>query len=128
MTETHNGYTNYETWHTAMMIDQDPGEIEYWRQKIADLEQDYTPEGEVLNREEWVTYRLASALKDHYEEIMYDIIEKGISNCMFTALLTAGFQEIDWTDIAKTMKGAYVESLNPRKGLSWDDDDKDDED
>jgi hypothetical protein len=95
----YNGWTNYETWCTALWIDNDQGEQEAVRELAQDAYDNPAVNQFVagLDRlERLQTMKLVETLKDHIEEQWPDL---GAS--MWADLLNASFGEIDWYDLAR---------------------------
>lgn len=98
----YNGWTNYETWHTKLAIDNDGGSYRYWVDAVKEIREsaDENPERDYPGQEyrDYVVGRIARRLKDEIEEGLPEIEDP-----MYSALLRAGFDEIDWFEIANSM-------------------------
>jgi hypothetical protein len=84
---THNGYTNYETWSVALIIDNDQGLQDECRALVK------KHPGEVRK-----------VLKDWVENSYYDLLDKAGEEgfaLLLRQLATSGLQEVDWYDIAR---------------------------
>lgn len=80
MTESYNGWTNWETWNCALWMDQD---ADYWLEE--------------LKNHRNVT-SLAEAIKSSFE----DMADEYYSCPGFLAdLVNAGLREVNWTEIAE---------------------------
>ena len=109
----YHGYTNYETWATALWIDNEQGSSE---QAVAaarecleesvdgGLRSEFTPES--VTDADLARYELANRLKDWIEEAMPDV---GAS--LAADLLGAALAEVDWDDLARHYLGAAEEVL-----------------
>ncbi|KKK90141.1 hypothetical protein LCGC14_2726060 [marine sediment metagenome] len=94
---TCNGWTNYETWVTALWMDNEEytQEIQQaWkRQAIA------TPKNEVWTKEETERFTLADIIKDYVEE--NNPLASDAS--MYSDLMRAAIQEVNWQEIADSI-------------------------
>jgi hypothetical protein len=98
MTDTYNGWTNYETWVANLWLDQ---EDTYWNEQALQIL------SEEKNDKEDAAYTLMYVLKGHYEEFM-PVIEG-----MYADLLGAGLSRINWYEIAKhIVDGLDVEVID----------------
>lgn len=98
----YNGWTNYETWHTKLVMDNDEGNYRYWREAVKEIraEADSDSERDYPGQEyrDYVVGRIARKLKDEITENAPEIKDP-----MYSALLNAGLDEIDWFEIANAM-------------------------
>lgn len=96
--KTYNGWTNYETWVTALWLDNDEGSQNYWRE-IAQECRDQAPSSSRV-KEGYVTvegetrYTLAERLKEEITDAS-PLPDAGL----FTDLLGAALQEVNWYEI-----------------------------
>ena len=81
----YNGWTNYETWNVKLWLDNDEGTYD---------------ETQHMARGARDELELADELKSYVEDMMPDL---GAS--MFSDLLGAAMQEVNWQEIA----AAYIE-------------------
>lgn len=88
--QTYNGWKNYETWVTALWIDNDYGSYQYRCELVEQVKE------ECEEQEERKNY-LASVLKNWIEE------QNPLADCanVFTDLLNSALSEIDWQEIAE---------------------------
>ena len=78
---TYNGWTNYETWSVALLLDNDEGSQDYWRDRAEELD----------------TYELGQELKDEHDEG-----NPLTGNCdVFDQLLSAALSEVNWYEVAE---------------------------
>lgn len=100
----YNGWTNYETWVTKLWLDNSEADQEIQRelakQAIA------TPKADVWTREETNKYTLADLLKDHIEDTNP---LRGDAN-LYSDLMSAALQEIDWAEIAEAILEDWFET------------------
>lgn len=98
----YNGWTNYETWVTALWVDNEQGtynaRVEFVREWLAE------DDGDVETR----AVRLGDALKDWIEEwpVLAAVSERA---SIASDLLGAALAEINWKEIAENWM-AEVES------------------
>ena len=86
----YNGWNNYETWATALWIDNDYGSYQYRCELVEQVKKEHE---EKENRENC----LASNLKDWIES------QNPIADSanLFTDLLNSALSEVDWQEIAE---------------------------
>lgn len=89
--QNYNGWTNYETWLTALWIDNDYGTYSYRCDLVKKIKEECLDE---KNRQ----HKLAASLKDWIEE-QNPLIENAN---LFSDLLNSALSEIDWNDIAES--------------------------
>jgi hypothetical protein len=87
--DNYNGWTNYETWVTALWIDNDQSSYNYRRFLAEQVRKEHKEERDRVNC-------LASSLSDWIEE-MNPLA--GQAN-LFCDLLNAALAEVDWYEIA----------------------------
>ena len=86
----YNGWNNYETWATALWIDNDYGSYQHRCELVARAKEEHEDEEE---RQDC----LASNLKDWIES-QNPLIEYA---SLFTDLLNSALSEVDWQEIAE---------------------------
>jgi hypothetical protein len=86
----YNGWNNYETWATALWIDNDYGSYQYRCELVEQVKEEHEDEDEQESC-------LASSLKDWIEE-QNPLTE---SASLFTDLLNSALSEVDWQEIAE---------------------------
>ena len=109
----YNGWKNYETWVTALWIDNDQGTYNYAREVVAETLADadvgwptMAPSG---------TIQVADALKEWAEEAFIDpITEQGTTyptgSGLHIDLLRSAWGEVDWYEIAENYISEQVEA------------------
>jgi len=104
------GWTNYETWHTALIVGNSQGDIEYWNERIEELI-GQAPEMEMVKDNIWPVdrapvYTLAEEIKGWLEDIAaeYELPD------ILAGLLTAGMGEVDYTELAEIWVRDYKEN------------------
>ena len=88
--KTYNGWKNYETWATALWIDNDYGSYQHRCELVEQAKEEHKDEDERENC-------LASSLKDWIEE--QNPLAGNAS--VFADLLNSALSEIDWYEIAE---------------------------
>ena len=83
---TYNGWTNYSTWRVNLEIFDG-----------------HDPEGFDLDQS---AYRLGKDLREYAEQLIEDTSIEGLARDYALAFL----RDVNWTDIAKHMIDAYIES------------------
>lgn len=96
MCNEYNGYTNYETWLTALWIDNEQG-LQETIQEYAQEAYNDAEASEYLSREEKATGDLAKQIEDLIDELNPLISDASL----FSDMLNAAFREVDYSDIAK---------------------------
>ena len=86
----YNGWNNYETWVTALWIDNDYSSYQYRCELVEQIKKEH----EEKNKQENC---LASSLKDWIEE-QNPITE---SASLFADLFNSALSEVDWQEIAE---------------------------
>jgi hypothetical protein len=87
---SYNGWVNYETWVTALWLDNEQSSYTDWRERAQSAFEN--AEGDREN----AGYALAQELKDEISNSS-DIPESGL----FADLVNAALSEVDWDEIAK---------------------------
>jgi hypothetical protein len=103
--ETHNGWSNYETWVVNLWIDNDQGSQEFWRENATEAyfnaEADKT-----FNKEERAALDLMETLKTVFEE------NNPLSAPdLYTNLLNSALSQVNWHEIAKHLIDAALEEI-----------------
>ena len=88
--KTYNGWKNYQTWVTALWIDNDYGAYQYRCELVEQVKEAHEEKDDRENS-------LASSLKDWIEE---QNPLAGNAN-VFTDLLNSALSDIDWQEIAE---------------------------
>ena len=86
MSNTYNGWTNYETWNVKLWMDNDEGSYQYWRDTAHGIAGAHNEEAQ-----------LADQLKSEHEEAMPEL------NGTYSDLLRAALGEVNWYEIAENM-------------------------
>lgn len=88
--KTYNGWKNYQTWVTALWIDNDYGSYQYRCELVEQVREEHKEEEDRENC-------LASSLKD-WIEAQNPIAEDA---SVFVDLLNSALFEVDWHEIAE---------------------------
>ncbi len=96
----YNGWSSYETWATALHLDNDEYSYNHWRDRAREalLEQEADIDNAVT--------QLEDELEDHHRDEMHDMLER-IPMCWIHAVLGGAFSDIDFREIARH----YVEDV-----------------
>lgn len=93
----YSGWTNYETWNCKLWLDNDEGSQELQQDFLKSAQ--HTKKVSVWTDEENVKFNLADLLKDYIEENN----PLADSATMYSDIMTAALQEIDWNEIAQSI-------------------------
>ena len=98
MSETtgYNGWTNYETWVTALWIDNDQGTSEQAREMTRERAEE-TNINKLTGRDQ-TAYQLGKALREWVEEEMLPALGDA---SLQADLLGAAVDEVNWQEIAE---------------------------
>lgn len=97
--QRYNGWTNYETWVTALWLDNDYATQCYWREVSRECRQS-APDTEQVAKGYWTIneaarFTLADRLKDEVTD------NAPLSEAsLYSDLLGAALQEVNWLEIA----------------------------
>lgn len=97
--KSYNGWTNYETWVTALWLDNDEGSQSYWREiagecKLAAPQASQVEEG-IWTIEQAARFTLADRLKDEIGE--GSPVQEA---SLYSDLMGAALQEVNWHEVA----------------------------
>jgi len=85
MSNTYNGWKNYETWAVNLWLNNEAGHYHMIREQASVLD----------------IYELATYIREYVEEMM-DALD--IPTSMFSDLLNAALSEVNWDEIAEGFK------------------------
>lgn len=85
MTQTYQGYTNYETWNYCLHVDNNQEQLNF----VLDLAEMIKDESETPN------YDLSQALKQELENNMPDLTVD-----VYSDLLNGAMESINWYEVA----------------------------
>ena len=108
---TYNGWSNYETWVTALWIDNEQGSYHYANELAEEHGFDGLEDGS-----------LAQSLRDWIEDSQPELPAS-----VYSDLLGAAMSEINWQEIANGYRG-HLEYIYEPDDCEDDLDDSDDED
>lgn len=91
MSESYNGWSNYETWLVKLWIDNDQGSHEYWGEQAREA-----IENANFDKDDAVS-SLADMLQSEHEEAMPKV------HGVFSDLLNAALGSVNWQEIARNM-------------------------
>jgi hypothetical protein len=102
MSETYNGWHNYETWCVNLWMDNEQGSQEFFREQAKEIYDDAVAKA-WLTREEVARHRFADWLKEHYDENIPEM--PGV----YGDLLGGALSAVNWDEIARHYIEAVVE-------------------
>jgi hypothetical protein len=89
MSETYEGWSNYETWNVKLWIDNDQGSASFWdAAAISAMKKS-------INDRKDATHKLAAQLRESH----FDNIPKEVQGC-YRDILTGNLQAVNWYEIA----------------------------
>ncbi|HEX5471555.1 MAG TPA: hypothetical protein VFW73_06695 [Lacipirellulaceae bacterium] len=95
----YNGWTNYETWVTALWLDNEYASQCYWRRATQECK-DAAPSSSHVKNGYWTVGEAARfSLADRLKKELTD--DSPIAdNSLYADLLSAALQEVNWVEIA----------------------------
>lgn len=103
MTTGYNGWTNYETWSVALIIDNDQGSYDYARE-LAQKAWDETAHLDTEDREPEAVYNLTDNLREWVTSPLDEggLIEDRpeVIGYLGSQLMGAALSEVNWREIA----------------------------
>lgn len=96
-----NGWTNYETWATALWLDNEQATQDYWRERARECREE-APASSQVEESIWTIdqaarFTLADALKEEVSEGTPVTAEASL----YADLLEAALQQVNWHEIAE---------------------------
>lgn len=115
--ENYNGWKNYETWHTSLMLNNSAETQDTWLTAAREVWV-RSEAGEIFSRSEQGRFHLADQLKNQLESMipeagsMTDLHED--YEHLLLGLMRAGFDEVEWDEVADGfLSGAECEGYEP---------------
>jgi hypothetical protein len=100
ISDTYNGYANYETWAVALWLGNEEGTYRYWREAAAEAKEEAPRCWQVRERiwpaDRAAVFRLAGRIKEDLTEAAPEI------EGLYADLLHAALSEVDWHEVAET--------------------------
>jgi len=97
MSDTYNGYTNYETWVVNLWMDNEQGSQEFFRETAKQIHAETDAYGTAFTVAELARIRFADWLKQYYADENRPEYVRGL----YGDLLNAALSEINWLEIAR---------------------------
>lgn len=97
MDRTCNGWTNYETWVTALLMGNNQNDQEFFFDMAKEVIAVSISPSESITKEDAELIDLSAALKEHFEDCKPDI------NGVYADLLNAALSEVNWREIAESL-------------------------
>ncbi len=109
-TETYQGYANHETWHVALVINNDQVSQDYGLELARINSESAAKDQNVIDgiwtEQQAARYRLADDLKDWVEGQLPDLGD----NYHAQAFMRSGFEAVEWTEVADNLLTAFIDS------------------
>lgn len=106
MSQTYNGWKNYETWAVKLWMDNEESTYKHWRDESRRLAR------KAIDKDEFLS-AMSEALKEGHEQAAPDL------DGVWSDLLGAALSEVDWYEIAES----FVEDVEEH----WQTDETEDE-
>jgi len=94
--KTYNGWTNYETWLTALWMGNDQGSEAHWTEAAKDAVKAVKTVRKSFTKEEEAAFVLADRIKSEIGEACPDL-----GTTLYADLMGAALSEVNWYEIAK---------------------------
>jgi hypothetical protein len=105
--QRYNGWTNYETWVTALWLDNDQATQDYWREVARECRNE-APAACQVEEEIWTVDQAARfTLADRLKEEVVEGTPVTADASLYADLLGAALQEVNWPEIA----GHWLDNL-----------------
>lgn len=111
--KTYNGWTNYETWVTALWLDNDAGSSAHWTEQAREC-WEAAPRSKQVREWEFTQHDAATIdLAERLKSEIHDLNPVGDAS-LFADLMNAALSEVDWREIA----AHYVDQVADETGIS----------
>jgi len=100
MTDTYNGWTNYETWNYKLWLDNDSGGYDYCQELATDIIKESWRTDYMSARDNAICI-LGNVLKEQCEEYLEEWMPDQAS--CFADLLNGAVSAINWHEIATSL-------------------------
>ena len=108
----HCGYTNYETFIVATMIDNNQGDQEFWKERAREAWErtgDKTP-NEFMGHSDNARRSLMEGLKDSFDSQSDHPVFAASEGSVYSDLLNSALCEVNWYEIADDMLYSLLEN------------------
>jgi hypothetical protein len=98
--QRYNGWTNYETWVTALWLDNDQASQDYWREAARES-RDTAPVASQVEEGTWTVDQAARfTLADRLKEEVSEGTPVTEETSLYADLLGAALQRVNWHEMA----------------------------
>lgn len=97
----YNGWTNYETWSVALIMDNDERLYNLRQEQAAELYEQAEPEYEWQSKTDKASYELAAWLKDFVADEYLPDLDKLPLGMLYSQLLGGAISSVNWDEIAR---------------------------
>ena len=98
---SYNGWTNYETWSVALIMDNDQGLYSMRCEQAQQLYNDAEPEWDWQSKEDKATNDLADWLKDFIVDEYAPDLSALPLGMLYGQLLSGALSDVNWQEIAR---------------------------
>ena len=107
MSETYNGWTNYETWCVNLWMDNGQGSQKFFRDTARQIHAETGAYGTGLKLRRVATVRFAEWLQDYYSQENWPELSG-----VYEDLLRSAFDAVNWDEIARHYIEAVLEEAD----------------
>lgn len=111
MSETCNGWTNYETWCVNLWMDNEQGSQEFFRETARQFHAEMGAYNTGLKLKNSATFRFADWLQDYYSQENWPELSG-----VYGDLLRGALDAVNWDEIARHYIEAVLEEAGNEGG------------